>query len=151
GFEVGAVLDLDHDQDGDRDALVALRSPTAAALALATREGGSYRLSELAAVSLPEGCTAGPARIAQTSEGSALARVEHSCEYGTTVTAWALELGPSPRLRETVRALPPAQGDPPLGVELSARDLDEDGRVDLVAALRVAEGEPIELRWLDRP
>src|SRR5690606_24681939 len=65
GFEVGAVLDLDHDQDGDRDALVALRSPTAAALALATREGGSYRLSELAAVSLPEGCTAGPARIAQ--------------------------------------------------------------------------------------
>src|SRR5690606_20473482 len=114
-------------------------------------DGGSYRLRTLGSATLPEGCTAGPARIEQPTRSAALARVEHQCEHGVAVTSWAVELGRSPRVRETIRTLPPSEGAAHLGVALAVRDIDGDGRDDLTAKLTLGQDEPVELGWLDRP
>ncbi len=150
-LELGSVLDVDFDGDRDVDALVVLRSDSSAELAVASRDGQGFSLETLARVPMPEGCTAGAARIELPEPRAALARLAHACAHGTSETIWALELGRRPRVRETIRLLPPAEGDAPLSVTTKVRDIDGDGRQDLEALVGVAGFAPLPLAWLDRP
>ncbi|MBC7171152.1 MAG: hypothetical protein H5U40_01930, partial [Polyangiaceae bacterium] len=150
-LELGSILELDIDADDDTDALVVLRSDTVAELALASREGQRLTLSSLSRVTIPEGCTAAAGRIEQPAARSAVARLSHVCENGPSETIWALELARRPRVRETIRALPPAEGDSPLALTTAVRDIDGDGREDFEARVALGAAAPIALAWLDRP
>lgn len=150
-LELGSVLELDFDGDQDLDALVVLRSDTAAELALATHDGETFSLETLSRVPVAEGCVAGAARVEMPAERAALARLAHRCAHGPAETVWALELGRRPRLRETIRALPPGEGDAPLAITTMVRDIDHDGREDLEAKIAIGAIEPVALAWLDRP
>lgn len=150
-LEIGSLLELDVDGDRDLDAIVVARSDTAASLQLATRDGDELGVDTLATVALPEGCTAGAARIEQPEERTVLARLAHACPHGPSETIWALEVARRPRLRETIRVLPPAEGGAPVTITTAVRDLDGDARSDLEALVSVAGGAPVPLAWLDRP
>jgi hypothetical protein len=149
--EIGAVLDVDFEGDGDRDALAVLRGDRALELVAATREERAYTVSSLSRFELPEGCTAGAARIDQVTERGVLARLGHTCATGASETTWAVELARRPRVREVIRVLPGAEGAPPVAVAPAVRDIDGDGREDLEASVTVGAYAPVVLAWLDRP
>ncbi len=151
-----ALLAIDLDGDGDRDALFvrvdAARDVVGVSVAL--REGGAFRVRASAPLAL-EGCTLESATLRHPSPSSFVAEAVARCTTAggpstggpsgeSRTHRWILSNEEAPR----VRLITSTRGE--TAIDFAFVDLDEDGHEDVRATLRVAERE-LTLRFLDRP
>lgn len=143
--ELRALLPLDLDDDGDRDALAVGIEQRQLSVQLAHRDEGSFRVRRVGELALEEGCTVEDAGIETVSPEHAFARASISCPDGEAWKAWwVVTLGASPRLHETISLR--GEGT----VTLALEDHDDDGHPDLRADVDLGSG-PLSLWWFDRP
>jgi hypothetical protein len=148
-----ALLVLDLDADGDRDALLLRSDPSAGTVgvSVAIREGAAFRVRAPSPLPL-EGCTVRSATLAHPTRSSFVAEVHTECAASAGVNAtperrthrWILSNEPAPR----VRLVTSARGEAALS--FAFEDLDADEHEDVSATVSVA-GRELALRWLDRP
>lgn len=161
-----ALLVLDLDADGDRDALVLRSDPTAGTVgvSVAIREGGAFRVRAPSPLPL-EGCTVESATLTHPTRSSFVAEVRTTCAptsangaLPTPPTA-APSAGPTTELRmhrwilsneaaPRVRIVTSTRGE--TSVAFAFEDLDDDEHEDVRATVRVLDSDVV-LRWLDRP
>lgn len=146
--EVRALLTLDLDGDGDRDALLVRHDVEAGrvAITLALREADRFQTRDLGPLAT-EGCAIDAAALSQPSASTFFAEARLSCpdERPSLTHRWALSKSAPPRVRLTTSTRDPA------ALAFATRDLDGDGHEDLEATLTLEGADPITFRWLDRP
>ena len=152
-----ALLVLDLDGDGDRDALgveVTEGEHATVAVHIAHRDEASFRARRVGELAIDEGCHVEAASLETASAEHAFATATIACPESDAAESagwrawWVLTMGATPRLHETLSLRGP--GD----VTLTLEDLDDDRHLDLRAELDLegASGDgPIALRWFDRP
>lgn len=159
-----ALLVLDLDADGDRDALLLRSDPSAGTVgvSVAIREGAEFRVRAPSPLPL-EGCVVRSASLAHPTRSSFVAEVHTECAPtpsapSATPTAppatpraaevrvhrWILSNEAAPR----VRLVTSTRGETSLA--FAFEDLDADGHEDVRATVSV-QGRELTLRWLDRP
>jgi len=146
-----ALLVLDLDADGDRDALVLRSDPSAGTVgvSVAIREGAAFRVRAPSPLPL-EGCSVRSATLAHPTRSSFVAEVHTECASDGTTTPelrthrWILSNEAAPR----VRLVTSTRGETSLS--FAFEDLDADEHEDVHATVSVA-GRELALRWLDRP
>jgi hypothetical protein len=163
--EVRAVLPVDLDADGDRDAIVVSASDGSAELLHARRDGATFAGPRpLGRMPAPvEGCTVGDVAMRTISTGYAVATLSRACPGGTSQSVWIVSLEAQPRLRESVTLLP-EEGRAPgeVRIAIRTRDSDGDGHTDVLLDVSVtpavlpgdaAQAPPAaaSIAWLDRP
>jgi hypothetical protein len=163
---IRALLPLDLNGDGDRDALFVRVDGGGASVELARRESDAFQaIQSLGDLIAPaDGCTVADPALRTVSPTFAVVSVTRTCQAAngaggdrpTERTLGILGLGDEPRLLERVSLLPEeglAPGEVTLA--LSATDVDGDGHTDVVLEVSVRAGgdEPARVRlpWLDRP
>lgn len=143
--DLRALLPLDLDDDGDRDAIAIGIDEGELSVSFAHRDEGSFRMRRVGALTLDEGCTVEAAGIETVSAEHAFANASIACTEDEGWKAWwIITLGASPRLHETISLR--GEGS----VALALEDHDEDGHVDLRVDVDLGEG-PLSLWWFDRP
>ena len=157
-----ALLVLDLDADGDRDALLLRSDPSAGTVgvSVAIRESAEFRVRAPSPLPL-ESYTVRSATLAHPTRSSFVAEVQTECAPSSntaTSTAtpaatptpeqrthrWILSNEPAPR----VRLVTSTRGETALS--FAFEDLDDDRHEDVRATVSVA-GRELALRWLDRP
>lgn len=158
-----ALLVLDLDADGDRDALLLRSDPNAGTVgvSVAIREGAAFRVRAPSPLPL-EGCTVRSATLAHPTRSSFVAEVQTECAASAATPTpaptrptptlapelrthrWILSNEPAPR----VRLVTSTRGETALS--FAFEDLDGDRHEDVRATVSVA-GRELALRWLDRP
>ncbi len=160
GKMLRAVLPVDLDQDGDRDALVVTAGDRGeAGLAVSRRNGDAFAaLAPLAHVEPTLGCEVTGASIRQVSAHFAVAGVERTCaQTGVERAFWITALERAPRVLERVTLLPPAgRWDGQIAVGMRAVDHDGDGYEDAVLDVTITpkgmtDSVHVALPWLNRP
>ena len=142
--ELRALLPMDLDDDGDRDA-IAVGTGSDVAVVFAHRDEHSFRIRRVGELELEDGCTVDAASIETASPEHAFATATITCAEGEPWKAWwVVTIGASPRLHETISLRGAGS------VELVLEDHDEDGHADLRADVDLGGG-PLSFRWFDRP
>lgn len=160
---IRALLAMDLDGNGDRDALLVRMEEGGASLEVARRGDDAFEaLRSLGWLfDTASECEVGEPSLRAVSPAFAVLSVSRTCGEGEEATLervlGIVGLGDEPRLLERV-ALLPEDGRTPGHVTLSleATDVDEDGHTDVVleVAVRADRGDdPVSVRlpWLDRP
>lgn len=168
GGTLRALLPVDLDADGDRDAVVVREDAGSVTVAAVRRDGKGFTpLRDLAPVFAPAvGCITQSTAIRTLTPTLGVASATMQCgqgggagagaqpaagaESGPATVHWVFSLEAEPRLRERLATSPGSF----LQVTLRSEDRDQDGHADLIAFVVVpSESEPttIELVWLDRP
>jgi len=159
GASIRALLALDLDDDGDRDALVATSSESSIAIAVVHRQGASFDApTELANLSTADGCSLSSVSLRTVPPSIAVASIDRACPPASVVkTVWVISLSAVPRLRERLTLLPPeGRTAADVSIALRSADHDGDGHADMVLDVSVTpEGGAIpataSIAWLDRP
>jgi hypothetical protein len=156
---IRALLPIDLDGDGNRDALLVRAEGGGASVEVARRDGSAF--GALQAVgdlyASTEGCTVADPSLRTVSPTFAVLSVTRTCDAATERVLGILGLGDTPRLLERVTLLPEArQTGTHVTLGLEATDVDGDGHTDVVLEVAVREGrggDPMRVRlpWLDRP
>lgn len=145
-------LELDVDEDDTPDFLfVGTRTDPSPAYALLFSRGAVSppTLEELSRGALQEGCALESSTLHQLDPHAGVAKIVVTCEPNETRAAseverqWALGLRGTPRILERFDAVHPTQ------LELSVRDLDEDGRADFRLETELPGGT-LGIDFLDR-
>lgn len=151
-----AVMALDLDADGDRDALVVrTEEGLRTVLAFAPRDGSSFgAMNDLATIA--EGCSVDQAGLRTLSRRFAVVELSLTCDGQRERGLALVALEHTPRVGERLRIADDASGgSAPLGLAVQTRDVDEDGFEDAVIELGVtmgtSEGIRVALPFFDRP
>lgn len=146
--EARALLTLDLDGDGDRDALLVRHDPEAGrvAITVAIREADRFRTRDLGPLAT-EGCALDAATLTQPTPTTLFGEARFTCpdDRPPLMHRWALSKAAPPRVRLTTSTRAGAT------LSFTPRDLDDDGHEDLEATLSLDGSEPLTFRWLDRP
>jgi hypothetical protein len=156
---IRALLAMDLDGDGARDAILVLEVNGGASVAFARRGADAFGAIEaLGELHGPrEGCTVGEPALRTVSPSFAVLSVTRTCDGAQDRALGVLGLAGGPRLLERIALLPPegrTAGEVTLG--LAATDVDQDGHTDVVLEVAVrgldaSEPARVRLPWLDRP
>ncbi|MFW6067255.1 MAG: hypothetical protein ACOC97_02875 [Myxococcota bacterium] len=160
GGSVRALLPLDVDGDGDRDALlVRAADDGSATLAFARREGDGFRKVESVGDLAPAGedCRTTDPSLRTVSRRYAVVSLQRICPDAAVRTLGILSIGDSPHLLERISLLP-EEGRTPGEVRLGLRtaDISGDDHEDVILEVAVRppgakEAGRVSLPWLDRP
>lgn len=163
GHTIRAVLPLDLDHDGDRDAIVvALDAQLDAKLMIAMRDASAFRPATLLSALSPltPGCAATRYALRLFAPSFVLASFDQTCPEGITaapVPSLVVSVASPPSVRERFTLLA-SLTSPADRAQMSfrAEDKDGDGNDDLLVDLMVspeglADEAPLSLTYFDRP
>lgn len=157
---IRALLPLDVDEDGDRDALlVRVGEQGEASMEFARREGNAFRtVRSIGALTSPgEGCKVAAPSLRTMSPSYAILSLKQVCDQVSHRTLAILGLGDTPEILERITLLP-EEGRTLAEVTLAVdpTDVDGDGHQDVVLEVtaqppEASESARVRLPWLDRP
>ena len=158
-----AVLPIDVDGDGDRDALIVSEEEGGIAMSFARRDGAVFATPTILARDQPpsDDCVIGDGGLEMISAAYAVGRVEQRCGGGAHNALWILSVSATPRVLERITLSPPEVGARE-HLDLAIRPIDHDGDGHLDVAVTVTmrasvDGQAAEgatettLVWLNRP
>jgi len=156
-----ALLPLDMEGDGDRDALLLVHGDEGYGLTLAIRQGSSFELRTLGNFAAPAPCALDDVSMRTVAAKIAVVKAGFRCNVETREDRWGalwiLSVDRNPRVLERITMLP-EHGRAPGTLDANARaaDHDADGHMDVLVDFRLTtpdQAEPITttLIWLDRP